>query len=113
MKNKSNKKYTTGYEYGNISLIHQLKKGEDKNPCIHPYEKLGGLSKMLYIKGYEFNWYSKLSVSFNVNKYKDVIQYHHGQTMHHLNIYTRAIGNRRIREVSHIRSIAPYINAII
>ena len=42
------------------------------------YEKLGGVSKSFYIKGYEVNWGSKLIVAFNAFKFKDIIQYNKG-----------------------------------
>ena len=61
--------------------------------------------KWFYIKGYGVNWVYNLRVSFNTLKFKDIIQCHRGQMLNH--------GKRRIRDVSHIRSIAPLINAIL
>ena len=73
--------------------------------CIYPYEKLGGGSKGFYIKGYEVNWDYKLGLSFNALKCGDIVQYDNVQTMNNEKI--------RIRYVSHIRSITPFINATI
>ena len=105
MKKKSNKKCTTGYVGVNTVFYHQLKKVRTKKLQIHPYEKLCGGPKGLCIKGYEVNWDSKLSVSFNEIKYKDINKYNHGETLNN--------GKIIIRYVSHIRSISPFINEII
>ena len=72
---------------------------------IHPYETLGGGSKGFYIKVYVVNWDYKFNISLNALKCKDIIQYNNRHTQNHV--------KRRIRDVSHIISIAPFINAII
>ena len=88
------------------SLLPPIKKNQgQKTLKIHPYAKLDEVSKGFYINFYQFNCYSKLSVSFNELKCKDTIQYHHGQTLNH--------GKRWITDVSRIRSITLLINGII
>ena len=44
-------------------------------------------------------------VSFYSLNCKDIIRYYHGKTVN--------LGNRRLRCVSHIRIIAPFINSIV
>ena len=65
--------------------------------CI--YAKLGRGSKGFHIKVYEHNFDSKLSVKFNEIKFKDVFQYHYGQTLNFVKIM--------IREVSHAELFHP------
>ena len=84
------------------SLLQPIER-QEKKLYVHPYEKLGGGSKGFYIKGYEVNWDYKLGVSFNALKCRDIIQYDNGQTMNN--------GKIRIRYVSNIISITPFINA--
>ena len=72
---------------------------ESVSVCIHPYGKLCGGSKGLFIKSYKVNWDSKLSGSLNKMICKDIIQIHYEKT--------------RICAVNHIRSIEPFINVII
>ena len=72
---------------------------------IHPYSKLGEVSKGLYINGCEVHWGYKSSVQFNTVKCKYIIQYHFGQTIHQFNIYTRPIWKIIRMKFIHIRSI--------
>ena len=72
---------------------------------MHPYANLCGGRNDFYIKGYGFNWYYKLSLSSNEVKLKDIFQYNQRQTLNH--------GKNRIRDATHIRIIAPFINVTI
>ena len=72
---------------------------------IHSYANLCRGWNGFYNKGYGFNWYSKLSLSSKEVKFKDIVQYHHRQTLNH--------GKNRIRDATHIRIIAPFINVTI
>ena len=88
------------------SLLQPIKQRRgQKQLYIQPYENLGGVSKGLYIKGYEVNWYYELIVSLNALNCKDIIQDHHVQMTNNDKI--------RIINVIHIRTISPFINYII
>ena len=105
IKKCSKNEYTTGCCGVNIVSFRQSKKGKEGNIYINTYSKLSGGSEGFYIKGYGVNKDSRLSGSFNSLKFKDRIEYYYRRILDHRKI--------KIRDVSHIRIILPFINAII
>ena len=77
------------------------------------YVKLGDVSKVLYIKSYEVNWDSPISISLKRIQFKYIIQYYNEHKVHPFNRTFRHIGKIIYKDIGHIKSVLPFINIII